>query len=271
MTLTQRPKKSAYSIVLRGRRDRVLARYPFTPRVMSDLPPSQAAALVHEVVPFKAGTRRITVTKRKRTLASVPVSAHAPRVRLLSPPGGKTLAKSVKVRWRSHDRDGGRRTYTLLYSANGRSDLPVAADLHKQSFKVDLSRLPGGARARFRVIASDGVLTGTATSKRFAVPVKPPRVLISTPADGANAVEGQPVQLTAVVDDLQDAAFPASGIVWRSSLQGDLGKGSSITASLQPGNHKISVTATNRAGKSTTASVTVNVAAIPPTFDASGP
>ncbi len=269
LTLTQRPKKSAYSIVLRGRRNSVVARYPFTPRVESDLPPRQAAALVHEVVPFKAATKRVTVVKGKRTLASVPVSAHAPSVRLLSPRGGKTLAGEVKVRWASSDRDGGRRTYSLLYSPNGKRYIPVAADLHKRSFKVDTSRLPGGSHARFRVIASDGVLTGIATSKRFAVPVKPPRVLISTPHDGATAVEGESIQLSAVVDDLQDAAFPASRVVWRSSLQGMLGTGSSITASLTPGTHEVSVTATNSAGKSATATVTVDVTAIPPTFDAS--
>jgi hypothetical protein len=197
------------------------------------------------------------------------VSAHAPRLRLLSPHRGRRLGSSALVRWRSRDRDGGRRTYSLLYSADGKTYLPVAADLHKRSFKVDLSRLPGGRKARFRVIASDGVLTGTATSKAFAVPVKKPRVLISTPHDGANLSESEPVTLTAVANDLQDAAIPGGRIVWHSSLQGKLGKGSSITASLRPGTHEITVTATNSAGKSGQAKVTVNVAATPPTFNAS--
>lgn len=265
LRLSQRPRKSNYAIALRGAGGRLLARYPIKPDVMSDPPrPRAATALIDEVVPFRAGTHRIAVTKGKRTLGSVRVSAHAPNVDLLAPRHGK-LGKRVTVRWRSSDVDGGRRLYSLLYSHDGKHFTPIAAGLRKTSQRVDLRRLPGGSRARFVVIASDGVRTGSDRSNRaLKVPVKRPRVLIATPRQGARLTAGQPVSLLASVSDPQQQRLPSRRLVWRSSVQGVLGRGLAITAALEPGDHVISFRATNRAGKSAVASVTVTVPAVPP-------
>ncbi len=269
-TLTERPRHSPYAIVERGSGNRVLARYPFAPKVATDLPPGEREASVHEIVPFNRATRRIVVEKRGRVLVSRTVSRHAPTVKLLAPRGGGRLGRHVRVRWRSHDADGGRLTYSLLYSPGGKSFVPVAADLHKTSYLVDTSRLPGGRRARFRVIATDGVLTGSATSKKpVSVAFKPPRVAIVSPGPGSTFTEGDRIQFAASVEDLQSTRFPPRDVVWRSSLQGVIGRGETISAALKPGDHAISVRATNRGGRSATATVTVHVAAIPPPFDAS--
>lgn len=272
LSLSDRPRKSAYAIVMRGPGGRVLARYPFKPKVESDQPrPRKPMALVKEVVPFATAARRVAVTKGKRTLASVRVSAHPPTVHVVSPNGHKKLHKHVTIRWRASDPDGGRRFYTLLYSPDGKRYVPIAAGLKKQSYRVDLRQLPGGKRARFRVIATDGVRTDVDTSKtRLKVAAKSPRVLIATPQVQAQAVAGEPIQLVASVSDLQDPQFSESRIVWRSSIQGELGRGSAITAALASGTHEITATATNSAGKSGTATVTVIVIAIPPRMDASG-
>ena len=265
LRLSQRPRRSNYAIALHGAGGRLLARYPIKPDVMSDPPrPRAATALIDEVVPFRAGTRRITVTKGKRTLASVRVSAHAPKVDLLAPRRGK-LGKRVTVRWRSTDADGGRRSYTLLYSHDGKRFTPVAAGLGKTSLRVDLRNLPGGSRARFMVIASDGVRTGSdRTDRALKVPVKRPRVLIATPRQGAQLASGQPVSLLASVSDPQQQRLPSGRLVWTSSVQGVLGHGLAVTAALEPGDHVISLRATNRGGKSAVASVTVSVPAAPP-------
>jgi hypothetical protein len=269
LRLSQRPRRSNYAIVLRGAGGRRLARYPFRPDVMSDPPsPRRATALVDEVVPFRSGTRRIVVTRGRRTLASVRVSAYAPRVRLLAPTG-RRLRGRVTVRWRSRDADGGRRWYTLLYTHDGKRFIPVAAGLRRTSLRVDLRRVPGGSRARFMVIAGDGVRTGSDRSDRpFRVAVKRPRVLISAPQQGAEFAAGQPVSFLASVSDLQQLQLPARGLVWRSDVQGELGRGLAITAALKPGNHVISLQATNRGGKSSVARLAVTVAAVPPLFDA---
>jgi hypothetical protein len=269
LRLSQRPRRSNYAIVLRGAGGRRLARYPFRPDEMSDPPsPRRATALVDEVIPFRAGTRRIAVTRRRRTLASVRVSAHAPTVRLLAP-RGRRLQGRVTVRWRSRDADGGRRWYTLLYTHDGKRFTPVAAGLRRRSLRVDLRTLPGGSRARFLVLASDGVRSGSDRSDRaVSVAAKRPRVLITAPRQGAELRADQPVSFLGSVSDLQQPRLPARRLVWRSSVQGELGRGLAITAALRPGNHVITLQATNRAGRSGAASVNVTAPPVPPRFDA---
>jgi hypothetical protein len=264
MALTPRPKKSNYEIVLRGPgRDRS---YPFEPKELSDLPAGREVATFNEVVRFDKRARAIAVEEGGRELAAQKISRSSPSVRL-----GKVKKKGdeVKVRWRSRDRDGGKRTHSVLYSSDGKEYLPVAAGLKGRSYTVDLSALPGGKKARIRVVANDGVLTGSATSKAFGVPVKAPEVSILSPAPGQAFDSDDQVQLTADVRDLQDRQFAAKDIVWRSNLQGELGTGPSLLTRLDAGSHEITATATNSGRKSGSASLRVEVEAVPPVFDAS--
>lgn len=273
LTLTERPRKSSYAIELSGRSGKTLARYPIAPKPGSDLPAGSEVAAIDDVVRFAKGTRRVTILEGKKTLRSVAVSANAPRVRVLAPKGKGKLGKRTTVRWKATDRDRDDLTYSLLYSPGRGADfLPVAAGLRGRSYRADLRRLPGGKRARFRVVANDGVLTGTASSRgKLQVKAKKPRVHVTAPATGASFNEGAPLQLAATVDDLQDATIPARRIVWRSDRSGEIGRGSAVVAQLAPGNHEITVTATNSAGRKASRSVEISVVATPPTIDGDDP
>jgi hypothetical protein len=266
LTPTEPDPGSAYAIELRGAGGRVLVRHPFEPQEQSDpAGPGGARALIHEVVRFPAATKRIVVLRGNQVLASRNVSSHAPKVRLLAPNGGNVLEDQVRVRWRSSDADRNRRWYTLLYTPDGLNFVPVATGITRTSLTVDLTTLPGGSRARFEVITTDGVRTASDRSDRtFTVPVKPPRVSIATPADETEVVEGQPITFVGHAFDLQDGPLVPSQLEWRSSLQGMLGSGPTITPSLQPGTHVITLVGTNDAGESSSARVTVIVSAVPP-------
>ena len=148
--------------------------------------------------------------------------------------------------------------------------VPVAAGLRGRSYEVDLRLLPGGHKARFRVVANDGVLTGAATSTRVSVKAKKPRVLISAPAAESSFSENKPIQFVATVDDLQDATLPRRKVRWRSDEAGRLGRGATITTDLPPGLHEVTASAVNSAGKKGSATVEVRVAPTPPTIDADG-
>jgi hypothetical protein len=269
LELSSRPRKSPYALVLSDARGRVVGRFPFRPTEVGE----DSARSIDEVVPFRRDTRRIAIMRGRRKLDSARVSAHAPTVRLIAPKKKKLSEKSVKVRWRARDADRGHPTVTLLYTPDGKRYLPVASHLRRRTYRVELTELPGGRRAGFRVVANDGVLTAIDDSARLRVPAKPPRVAIATPAPGTALTAGQPVELAASVLDLQDVPFRSSGVVWRSSLQGELGRGNTISASLSPGIHEIAATATNSMGKSAAATVTVRVDAVPPVVvaEASGP
>ena len=95
--LTDRPRHSTYSIVERGTGKRVLARYPFEPKALSDPPAAGKVAAVHEVVPFDRASRRIVVEKGGKVIAlpaafdvAMPVrtpSVATTRKRARRPPG----------------------------------------------------------------------------------------------------------------------------------------------------------------------------------------
>ena len=263
LTLTDRPKRSAYEIVLRGPgRDKV---YPFEPKEIADLPEGQERAEVHEVVPFDPRARKIVIEQSGRVLETVKVTRNAPSLKL-----GKVKKKGdeVKVRWRSRDRDGGRPTHSVLYSPDGKEYLPVATGLRGRSHTVELDQLPGGKKARIRVVANDGVLTGSSTSKTFKVPAKAPNVSILSPEPAAAGDADDQVQLVADVQDLQDQQFAENDIVWRSDRQGELGTGPSIVTRLDAGSHEITVTATNSGRKQGSASIRLEVDEVPPVFNA---
>jgi hypothetical protein len=266
LTLTEQPKKSPYAIVLRGAGGRRLKSYPFEPKEISDLPNGERLATIDEVVPFSKRTERIEVVRGGRRLISKPVSAHAPKVKLRSPKD-TTLDAPLKLRWSAHDADGGKLLSTLQYAADAKHYVTIAAGLRKRAYQVDPATLPGGDAARFRVVVTDGVLTGIAKSKPVVVAAKPPRISIATPLDGAQLTDGQSVQLIASVADDQDVRL-GDAVVWSSDRQGELGRGAMLTTKLQPGTHQLTASVTNSLGLTSTSTVHVDVAAIPPTVNA---
>lgn len=266
LTLTERPKKSGYAIVERDANGKTIGSYPFEPKEISDQPAGQDLASIEEVVPFSAKAKRIEVVKGNKVLISKRVSAHAPVVKLRSPKG-KSLDKPVTLKWHSRDADGDKRLSTVQYAADGKHYVTIAAALKKGKLKVDPATLPGGDKARFRVVVTDGVLTGIDKSKPVQVAAKPPTISIATPLDGATFSEGQSVQLVASVTDDQDTRL-YDDVVWSSGAQGELGKGGSLTTVLQPGTHVITATVANSLGKSATQSVSVTVEANAPTVNA---
>src|SRR5205814_114854 len=97
--------------------------------------------------------------------------------------GGATLPATgpVTVGWSGTDLDGDALQYALSYSANNGSTWRLLVSTTKSSFTVDSSQLDGTGGAPtgvFRVVASDGVLSGQATSDHFAVASKPPTAVI---------------------------------------------------------------------------------------------
>src|SRR5207248_1572608 len=115
---------------------------------------------------------QIVISKDGNELASRNVSAQAPQVRMIFPNGGEILEDKVTVRWRASDADGNNLTYSLLYSHDaGQTWQTVVGNIKESQITVDLRELPGGTRALFRVIATDGVNTGIDDSDHtFTVP-----------------------------------------------------------------------------------------------------
>jgi hypothetical protein len=170
---TIRPVHSSFSINLLNNKGETLGHFPFEPKIYTYISQDKdKMALVSEAIPFISGTKEIVISQDNRQLASRTVDNHAPKVMIISPSNGGTLTGNVIVQWQASDADGGNLTYFVLYSPDdGRSWQTIASDIKDTQITVQMAELPGGSRALFRVIATDGVNTCISDSNStFRVP-----------------------------------------------------------------------------------------------------
>lgn len=269
-TLTPRPGRSAFTLVLQDAAKRTLASYPFTPRPSSD----GGEDIISEVVPYVAGTKRVAILQNGRELAARAASRNAPEVKILFPNGGEQLdGETVDVLWQGSDADGDVIAYSLLYSNDrGASWGAIAIDLSEPRATVDLKRLPGGSGALFRVVATDGFDTRRDDSDSpFSVPGKAPEVRIKSPGQNSVYDETQTLVLVGEAIDSEDGPLDGTQLQWSSDRQGTLGRGRSLAVTgLAPGRHRITLTAMDRSSTGATASIEINVTSLPPRVLAGG-
>lgn len=125
-------------------------------------------------IAWAEGTRRVAVQDADgREVASVPVTAHAPEIELLSPNGGETWRRGQvqSIRWRASDADGGAMRYFVAISPDGGENWwPAASDLVDTEYRLETDPYPAGGQYLLRVIATDGVNTTTDVSEApFAI------------------------------------------------------------------------------------------------------
>jgi hypothetical protein len=129
---------------------------------------------------------------------------------------------------------------------------------------VDVDRLPGGAAARIRLIVSDGINSTTADFGPFDIARKSDvAAAILSPAHDVVVPPGT-LFLEGLGTDVDDGTLTGSALAWWSDLAGDLGTGELIEVDLASGRHRVTLTATDSDGNSTTASVNVLVAGAAP-------
>jgi len=213
------------------------------------------------VVPWVAGTTRLQILgEGNAVLWSQTISANAPTVSNVTLPGASSPAEGdVTLTWSAADADGDPLTFDVQYSTDNFVTLqPVTFDVEENSIVIDTATLPGG-NARFRVIASDGANGGYADSPEIVVAMKAPTVSIMTPNEGDHFNWQQTVGFNVVAIDLQDGMLGGTSIVW-TNQHGNLGTGSNLAINTLPtGENVITVTATNAAGLSASATITIFV------------
>lgn len=218
----------------------------------------------NEFVPWKNGTSRIVLKRDARIIAERVVSAHRPRLRITSPIGGETWGTEDKVRisWEASDEDKDPLTFTVFYSERkGAPWVPVAHDVRGNSATIDASSLPGSRDGRIRVRVTDGVNTTDAeTKKGIVVADKAPVAGILRPRGRMSLKVGATLVLEGAGYDVEDGVLVGRSLAWSSSRDGNLGNGGRLELNkLSPGSHVISLTVTDRSGKSATAQIVVSI------------
>jgi hypothetical protein len=87
-----------------------------------------------------------------------------------------------------------------------------------------------------------------------------PAVKITSPGNGDSFEAGEAITFSCSASDFEDGELSGEAIAWTSSMDGDIGTGSSFeTKSLSPGEHDIIVTAVDSAGGYNTDAITITV------------
>ena len=254
------PEDGLYAIELRDSSGNLLASQTFTPSLTSE---GGDWGYFVEVLPWPSTAKVIRVVKSSTLLilAEQTASANPPGVSITWPNGGETLGGEVTLTWNASDPDGDSLTYTVQYSAdNGSTWTTLASSLTDTAVGIDTGQLAGSSVGLLRVIATDGLNTAQDDSDgTFVVPTKPPVLEILAPLDGTAYLVGDVTVLEGSAYDLEDGILEESALAWTSSLDGGLGAGSIVLASLSPGQHIITLTATDNDGNVATDSLNVFV------------
>ncbi|MEO5704558.1 MAG: hypothetical protein ABIZ52_05530 [Candidatus Limnocylindrales bacterium] len=213
------------------------------------------------VVPAPAGARKVVVLRGDRVIAERVASANGPTIVLDGALDGTTVSNPTVLSWQAADADGD----ALLFSAEISTDagatwLPIGVGLTDTNLTLDPMQVPGGANVLVRVDVTDGFLGSSATSGTFAIPLHAPEVTITSPDPDLTIEHGRPVLFEARTFDWEDQSIRDDGMAWTSDRDGDLGLGGWITAeALTVGTHIVTLTATDRDGKLSSATVRVTV------------
>jgi hypothetical protein len=170
----------------------------------------------------------------------------------------------VLFQWSMEDSDGDDLIAMLQYSNNGQQWMTLAQGEGLTEYESSdvVPGLPGGD-GRFRLLVNDGWNTVVLDGPRLEVENKPPAGAILLPKPGFVFATNEEIPFEVSVFDVEDRGIDPDQVVWSSSVDGEFGKGLSFDyAGLTPGEHEITVEATDSAG-------VVSVMVIPVTIDAS--
>ncbi len=229
--------------------------------------PSTPFASFHGVVPA-TGAQRLEIIRDGSPATAASRSARAPRVRLLAPRRGTIgRGRTVVVRWRATDADGGALSAYVDYSTDGgRRWRTVSIGPNRGRAVLSSGLFTGSRRARVRVRVNDGFNETAGVSGPLravgsppAVTIEPSRRRLRIPADATLALRGHAF----------DDAFRllrGRSLRWATGRR-VLARGEGVGVSgLTPGSHVIRLVARDRAGREGSAAVRVQVTAVRPFF-----
>lgn len=122
-------------------------------------------------IPYVPGTAKIAIKHNNVSLAEKTLSRNAPNVTVLSPNGGEEISGKTIIHWSGNDADGDALSYAILYSAdNGVTWETLAMDVTSNNYAWNLTRNQPGTHYMIKLIATDGINTGSdVTDGSFSV------------------------------------------------------------------------------------------------------
>jgi len=194
-------------------------------------PPARyvAQAFLPDVAPGAS----LDITTRGEAVWRREAPAELPRVALARPKVDRSGV--VTLAWEASD---GATEFWLRWSQDGESWQSVEIDLTGRELRLEAGRLPAGD-GYLQLVAHDGFHSAASDPARIRIPDRTPDIAILHPRDGYTYPAGQELRLWASIA----GGPPGPGdAVW--TIDGtEAGRGTDTWAALDPGQHRISVSA----------------------------
>ena len=259
---------SPFSVVARDARGRVLATSAATQETGEGGAGFESLDVVHARVPID-GVDRVELVSGGVVVAARDRSRAVPRVRFAAPGRGQRVGtgRAVTVRWRALDGDRDALAVALDYSADGgRTFRNVWSGPDRGGVaQVPTEYLDATARARLRLRVSDGFNETSAISAPFVVVARPPRVEILEPARGQRPEAGGTILLRAAAVDDRGRTMDGRRLRWLANGR-IVARGALASAALPAGTRRLTLEATDAAGRKGSAVVGLAVRSTTPFF-----
>jgi len=198
-------------------------------------PPQVAVGLV--AFPAEAAGLRVTIDGRTVLERFAPRRGRQPTVEW-----PRDLNASItSVGWRAAAEAA---LASLGYSSDGGSTWsPLSLPTSSGSIEFDTGTLAGGARCLLELAVTDGFRTTRVRSPEYSVKPKGWLLWILAPVSGSVVDPESTVSLAAQGYHVEEHRPSFDEITWSSSLDGYVGQGAQLVATLSPGDHTITATA----------------------------
>jgi extracellular elastinolytic metalloproteinase len=177
----------------------------------------------------------------------------APTVTITAPPTGTSVVSGTSINFTgtANDAEDGDISASISWSSNLDGGLGSGASINA-TLSVGTHTITASATDSGSLTGTDSIMV-TVTSPNTA-----PVVTITAPADGTSVPDGTAITFTGTANDAEDGDISGS-ISWSSSIDGGLGSGASVNATLSVGTHTITASATDSGSLSGSDSITVTV------------
>lgn len=185
-------------------------------------------------------TRAIRIaTAKGEVLEEIDVPDQGPAIALDWAPAGPETTGATTIEWRADHPADIPLTYQVFYTHDGQHWQTPSLPDPSPSVCLDFDELPGGAEARIRVVASDGVNYSVAQTQPFRVARKGLLPTILSVEPSSPVPPGELLLLRGQALDLERNVYVPESLRWTSSRDGELGTGDTLLTRLSPGLHEI--------------------------------
>ncbi|MBF0412285.1 MAG: PKD domain-containing protein [Desulfamplus sp.] len=209
------------------------------------------------------GTHTITFTANDKTglqdssqiIINIAVVAE-PKVAILNPSDGAAFDINDYIEFKgevSDNTDGAIQGDKLTWTSNieNPSQIGTGNILKLNTLSVGEHLITFTAENKYGVKGSDFI----------SITIKKPSPIIgiSSPKNGDVFDEGEKINFSGYADDALDGKLSALSLAWTSDIDGYIGNGANISKALSQGVHKISFTAKNSSGKTSTETIQITI------------